>query len=312
MAIHAKSTDLQSRVRCGRVGHSKGSAGREAQWCYPSRPNFKRSLASMSKRKQTEPPNEIQVTSSWGSLLENQTAALPRSKLQIGSHEVWLTDGVFSPAECATLVSRAEAHGFGTTNYDPSYRGNLRLTTTDTSLAAAVWKRLQPVAPPTLTLRKPASEVERGELWWAQYPNAEGVWEACGLNECWRLTKYRAGDRFLCHCDEAFVRSSTNEMDEMSMLTVNIYMNGDFEGGRTRFFFKDDWWEQLMALDGGTRYHLKAGKEADATVVPAAGRCLLFRQPPGQSYYHDGEEVASKCKYLFRSDVMYRKVASLP
>ena len=82
------------------------------------------------------------------------------------------------------------------------------------------------------------------------------------------------------------------------------------------------WWEQLSVVPAGGRtssgaergsvgYLLKESAEADETVVPAAGRCLLFRQPPGRSYYHDGEEVGSGCKYLFRTDVMYRKVASL-
>jgi hypothetical protein len=160
------------------------------------------------------------------------------------------------------------------------------------------------VVPPTLTLTKPDNKDERDGLWWDQYPDAEGVWEACGLNECWRLTKYRAGDRFLCHCDEAFVRSST----EMSMLTVNIYMNSDFEKGRTRFFLRDNWWEQFRVTASEVGELLKEGAEADEAVVPATGLCLIFRQPPGRSYYHDGEEVASNYKYLFRSDVMYRKV----
>jgi hypothetical protein len=34
---------------------------------------------------------------------------------------------------------------------------------------------------------------------------------------------------------------------------------------------------------------------------------LLFRQPPAACYSHDGERVDDGCKYLLRSDVMYRK-----
>jgi len=97
----------------------------------------------------------------------------------------------------------------------------------------------------------------------------------------------------------------------MSMISVNIYMNGGFENGRTRFFLRDDWLHQLEPIrDGGgeIRYHAREdGAAPDVTVVPAAGRCLLFQQPPGQCYYHDGEELGSGCKYLFRSDVMYRR-----
>jgi len=63
--------------------------------------------------------------------------------------------------------------------------------------------------------------------------------------------------------------------------------------------------------DGGAvNYHAKeSGPGPDIAVVPEAGRCLLFQQPPGQCYFHDGEELGSGCKYLFRSDVMYRRVS---
>merc|ERR1719389_1337633 len=77
----------------------------------------------------------------------------------------------------------------------------------------------------------------------------------------------------------------------MSMLTVNIYMNGGFEGGSTRFYFEGD-------------------KKASFAVTPSPGLCLLFRQPPGEAYYHDGEMLGSGVKYLFRSDVMYRRLTS--
>ena len=62
---------------------------------------------------------------------------------------------------------------------------------------------------------------------------------------------------------------------------------------------------------GADQYHAKQnGVGPDVAVVPEAGRCLLFQQPPGQCYHHDGEELASGCKYLFRSDVMYRRVST--
>ena len=33
----------------------------------------------------------------------------------------------------------------------------------------------------------------------------------------------------------------------------------------------------------------------------------MFRQPPGMDYLHDGEVVHSGYKYLFRTDVMYKR-----
>ena len=90
------------------------------------------------------------------------------------------------------------------------------------------------------------------------------------------------------HCDANFVRSK----DEQSLLTVNAYMNGSFTGGRTRFFAKRGDDREVAAVQG------------------QSGDCLLFLQPPAAALYHDGEEVASGQKYLFRSDVMYRRVGT--
>lgn len=38
------------------------------------------------------------------------------------------------------------------------------------------------------------------------------------------------------------------------------------------------------------------------------GDLPYLQTAPGANYYHDGEQVLSGNKFLFRSDVMYRKV----
>lgn len=210
---------------------------------------------------------EIEVNTDWKGTLEKTSRALSAEQFQ--NEEVWLVNELLSAEECTRLLVAAEQKGFGATQYPKGYRGNLRLLATDPGLADAVWHRLQPLVPATLSL-------DDGD-----------VWEAVGLNECWRLAKYHEGDQFKGHCDACFDRNK----NEMSMLTVNIYMNGDFEGGATRFYFNE-----------------RDRKQADLSVTPKAGLCLLFRQPPGQAYYHDGEQLSKGVKYLFRSDVMYRLV----
>lgn len=211
---------------------------------------------------------------------------------QIHGHEVWLVDGLLAEHECKSLIDGSEARGYGPTDFVKSYRGNLRFTATDASLAEVIWQRLQPLVPARLVLQAP--DVLGDRHWWSSYPEASGVWEACGLNECWRFAKYYPGDCFMCHCDFPFEKAAGADM---SMLTANIYLNSGFRGGKTRFYLSDD-------------PHFEWGSDfgaPDFEVAPRAGRCLLFRQPPGRTYWHDGEGVSSGRKYLLRSDVMYRK-----
>jgi len=208
-------------------------------------------------------PHEIEVRTNWSTLLE--VCPPQRMPDQVDGREICLIESLFTPQECSVLLAESERHGFGTTAYTKSYRGNLRLQTTDFSLSDAVWQRIRSMVPATVS----CSGCE---------------WDAVGLNECWRLAKYFPGDRFMQHCDASFSRNA----NEQSMFTVNIYMNEGFEGGKTRFY-------------------LAGEKEPDFSVVPKTGLCLLFRQNPGQAYMHDGELLTSGLKYLFRSDVMYRR-----
>uniref|UniRef100_A0A7S4G9W3 Prolyl 4-hydroxylase alpha subunit Fe(2+) 2OG dioxygenase domain-containing protein n=1 Tax=Eutreptiella gymnastica TaxID=73025 RepID=A0A7S4G9W3_9EUGL len=150
----------------------------------------------------------------------------------------------------------------------PSRRQPLPCTETEGKRRAATQERLKPHVPHT---------IHQG--------GAE--WEAVGLNECWRLAKYFPGDRFGAHVDARFIRSQ----DEHSMYTVNIYMNDGFKGGSTRFYKSDS---------------TKEGPAA--AVIPRTGMALIFRQPPAFDYLHDGEQLVSGLKYLFRTDVMYRRM----
>lgn len=77
------------------------------------------------------------------------------------------------------------------------------MITTDMSLAEALWSRIHTLVP---------TEVEEDGF----------MWEAVGLNECFRLSKYTDGDVFGTHVDTCFIRNSC----EKSMYTVNMYLNG--------------------------------------------------------------------------------------
>jgi hypothetical protein len=88
--------------------------------------------------------------------------------------------------------------------------------------------------------------------------------------------RYQPGQRFAPHYDGAFFRSD----DEVSHLTLLVYLNEDFIGGETRFYVPE------------------------ALIKPRTGMALFFQH----RLLHEGCEVRSGTKYVARSDVMYHRV----
>ena len=237
---------------------------------------------------------EIEIQSRWGPHLQSAAAiACARAVPPAYVCKLFIVEGLFSLPECAALLGAAEAAGFGATNYPKAYRGNLRLITTDVTLSAAVWERCRSFVPAVVTLREPScapGQHAGARRAHAGATTSNSTWRAVGLNECWRLAKYHEGDRFERHCDAHFARNG----DEMSMFTLNVYMSDGFAGGSTRFYASDGGGHRVGAVD--------------LEVRPEAGLAVIFRQPPEEHLVHDGEPLGpGSFKYLFRSDVMYRR-----
>ena len=99
-----------------------------------------------------------------------------------------------------------------------------------------------------------------------------------GLNERLRFLKYEQGDFFRQHYDGHYMRDDSSEI---SYITVQIYLNGNFTGGETTFYNK--------------RMKIK-------DVVPESGKCLLFEH----EILHCGRTLKNGVKYAIRTDVMYK------
>lgn len=216
--------------------------------------------------------NEIEIADPWGHLLSKngESACMTTYEVPIAGEEIYLIRNAFTAEECNALIAEAEKHGFGKTNYRKEYRGNLRLINVDQTLSDVLWERIKHYLPQQVT-----EDIKfRGNYKGTQ------TYKACGLNDHWRLAKYYPGDQFQSHVDVYFADKTAK-----SMYTVNIYMNGGFEGGETQF-------------------HL--GDSRKYNVVPETGLALIFRQPHAKRYLHEGLMLKTGLKYLFRTDVMYQ------
>ncbi len=85
---------------------------------------------------------------------------------------------------------------------------------------------------------------------------------------------YDSGDFFKPHCDGCY--------SELSLITIQIYLNEGFSGGETTF--------------------LSESTDDRLGVVPKTGMILVF----DQSLYHEGSEVIDGRKYAIRTEVMFK------
>lgn len=115
-----------------------------------------------------------------------------------------------------------------------------------------------------------------------------GTFVPYGCNPTIRLCRYQKGGHFAPHKDGG------HDVDferNLSLKTLMIYLNDDFEGGATSFYTN----KQRTYTPG--RPDLRT-----YSFHPKRGDCLLFNS----QYVHDGGVLASGTKYIFRSEVMYR------
>lgn len=185
---------------------------------------------------------------------------------------IFTLSNVLSEEECAEYIALTENIGYtpagltvGQDEYMmvPGVRNNERVILDDEKRAANLWRRIAEYVPATID-----------------------NWTAIGLNERLRFYRYDPGQRFAPHRDGSYMRRN----GECSELTLMIYLNDGFEGGDTRFYIHQHYFELLE-------------KEAvpDVSVVPKTGMALCFRH----ELRHEGSRVIRGRKYVLRSDVMY-------
>ncbi len=164
------------------------------------------------------------------------------------------------PEECDQLIALSESIGYQAAGLGDEVvlqlRNNGRAFLEDRDLAAKLWHKARPF----LSARR------------------EG-WEACGLHERFRFYRYEAAEMFAPHYDGCVSRGE----DEVSQLTFMIYLNGECEGGETRFYQRN----AVLRFE----------------VAPERGKALIFEH----AQMHEGAPVVAGRKYVLRTDVMYRR-----
>lgn len=182
----------------------------------------------------------------------------------------FVLENVFSAEECQALIAQAEASNFapvpvsygGQEVVNKNLRSGQRVIIDSEEFTSQLWTRISPLIP-------------------VKVKGAQVV----GLNERLRFLKYFPGQFFVPHTDGNYVRPD-NKL-ETSLLTIQMYLNQEFDGGETTF---------LSFCEAG-----KKDRER-VPIKPKTGMALVF----SQDLLHEGSCVSNGVKYTVRTDVMYR------
>lgn len=208
----------------------------------------------------------------------------------------FLLHNVLSRRECDQIVKMVETMGF-TEDAPVSLGRNIRqnencVWVAERSLNDAIFERCHKLLPP---------DVNGGEV--------------LGLNMRWRLYKYQPEDIFRIHTDGAWPGSGIDDQgrlipdifegDRFSQLSWIIYLNDEFNGGGTRFFFPKE------GVKRGPRMSLEDFNVEEVPAERGAAICF-FHGEHELSPLHEGALVQAGTKYIIRSDVLYRRVRRRP
>jgi len=155
-----------------------------------------------------------------------------------------------------------------------------RYITKSEQYSSALWERIKPFAPPTMTTTDSKHKI---------------TWSVTGLHERVRFVRYdgKHDQHFPPHLDGPWVRND----EEQSFFTVLVYLDesglifGDFRGGELQFYEIP----VSMAQSNGPLKEI-------TKVVPETGLCLIFPH----KRMHESKPVTSGFKTLIRSDIMYK------
>ena len=166
---------------------------------------------------------------------------------------LWELENIYSQLECDQFIEKIELYRPKLATNNPLYRDQDRVIIDDQEIADDLFDRIKYSLP---------KKIEEFSLY--------------RLNERLRFYRYTEGQKFLPHMDHWYQASD----DEISLFSVLVYFNGNFQGGETRFM------EQI-----------------EATVKPITGKVAIFQH----KIRHEGCEVINGIKYAVRTDVIYKK-----
>ena len=215
---------------------------------------------------------------------------------------------VLNEVECNQLIATSEEAGYKPSapsggGHGQTGRSGRRTShfcvQEDEGLAELLWGRIAAAVPGNLHDIKPVP-------YFPQQATRGDEFKAVGVSPHLRFYKYHPGEYLLKHDDYRMSRfrrdARTGEhYEQMTFLSLLVYLNQDFEGGRTRFWFD---FGELSSISHCRFVRNDDTCEPDLAVVPVTGDALI----QDHMCQHDAEAPAGGIKYILRTDVLHERV----
>ena len=219
---------------------------------------------------------------------DSYRVSLPDSGL---CRDSFYIEKLLSPSETQHLINCVEKAGLDF--WDPnsvetdSFRRAYTLEVSHERLASIIWSRVKDLVVPVVDISP--EDTQRHEI------DIEGNWKAVGINPKMLFSRYLEGGHFAPHTDGCTIV----DINERSLFSCVVYLNDCEQGGQTRLYSN----EQIdYALEKDSEGRLTGRSEfVIHEVSPVNGRMLAFYH----TQMHEG--VPASCKYIIRTDVMYRR-----
>ncbi|OCL11729.1 hypothetical protein AOQ84DRAFT_361265 [Glonium stellatum] len=249
------------------------------------------------------PPNDLAI-----SKMQAQRMILPTLTKRLRSvtdtvHQIdevasirQLNDLLSSP-ECGQIMQAlktcswrgSDIHGKPIFSMEASI-GSLRTSVYDTSFAADMWQRLQPILPPVEVFNEthPLTDTQGSRVW---YP--------IGVSPLFRFMQYDGDKGLVPHYDAPYVESEYTS----TLYSLVIYLNTNGSGG-TRFY--SDRQRHLPFDQRNFADQQLCAERVLKEFLPTTGQAIIFPH----RLLHDSAPLLDGYKFIIRTDIIFRRCCS--
>eukprot|EP01084_Bolivina_argentea_P051971 95514_1 len=226
---------------------------------------------------------------------------------------------VLTEDECNDIIGGCNSLSFQNLNrsnkYDKSIRKSDRLLVLDSKLSNILWNRLKCIIKDDIIDKYYVSTIPLGfGVLNEDINNNENNWDVSCINIGMRIMRYDSNndDFFTFHKDGQYAASA----DERSLFTLIIYLNDDFDGGETNFYFNksEDENTQIISSDCTIAEEIKyfggIEKGFDCKIIePQMGNAIIF----SPDLIHEGCKISTpnKYKYILKTDIITKRYNNL-